>query len=357
MNYENLMNKCIQLARIGEGNVSPNPLVGCVVLDKNDNIISVGYHHKCGDNHAERDALLKISDNSADGGTLFVNLEPCSHFGKTPPCADLIIEKKIKKVVIGTRDVNPIVAGNGINKLKAAGIVVIEGVLEKKCKKLNEIFFKNMISKKTFVAIKSASTIDGKIATYSGSSKWITSQNAREEVLNIRNRYDAILTSSSTVIADNPTMLHKNKIILDRTLSTDFINSNIYKSGNILVYYNEYLSSSKVTEIKNSISENISLVPAPVASDKIDLNYMFKDLYNRGIKSVLTEAGGKLAGSVLPFADKIYQFIAPKIIGDNSARSSYDFRKLQDISEAANFIIDDVRFFPPDVLLTLYPKI
>lgn len=142
MNYENYMKKCIELAKNGEGQTSPNPMVGCVVLDKNENEISTGYHHKYGDNHAERDALLKLHKGEEKGGTLIVNLEPCSHHGKTPPCADLIIERGLKKVVIGMQDVNPIVAGNGINKLQKAGIEVISGIMEEECKKLNEIFIK-----------------------------------------------------------------------------------------------------------------------------------------------------------------------------------------------------------------------
>ncbi len=190
MQYEKYMKKCIQLAKQGEGNVSPNPLVGCVVLDKFGNEISTGYHARYGENHAERDALLKLKNGEENDGTLIVNLEPCSHFGKTPPCTNLIIERGIKKVVIGMRDVNPKV--DGITKLKAAGIEVIEGILENECKTLNEIFIKNQTQNKPFIAIKTATTLDGKIATSNGSSKWITSEKAREEVKKIRNRYDAI---------------------------------------------------------------------------------------------------------------------------------------------------------------------
>lgn len=214
MNYENYMKKCIELAKNGEGQTSPNPMVGCVVLDKNENEISTGYHHKYGDNHAERDALLKLHNGEEKGGTLIVNLEPCSHHGKTPPCADLIIERGLKKVVIGMQDVNPIVAGNGINKLQKAGIEVISGIMEEECKKLNEIFIKNMTQNKCFIAIKTATTLDGKIATSNGSSKWITSSAAREKVKEIRNCYDAIMTTSSTILADNPTMLHRKKLYL-----------------------------------------------------------------------------------------------------------------------------------------------
>ncbi len=345
MQYEVYMKKCIELARLGEGNTSPNPLVGCVVLNKNGKIISSGYHKKYGGNHAERDALLKLK-NGEEGGTLIVNLEPCSHFGKTPPCADLIIERKIKKVIIGMRDVNPIVSGNGIKKLKNAGIEVIEGVLEDECKKLNEIFIKNHTQKKTFIALKTATTLDGKIATSSGSSKWITSENARAEVKKIRKRYDAILTSSSTVIADNPTMEHKTKIILDRTLKTDFENSNIYKSGKIYVFYSSAQTPPKIG--------GITFIPAPEVNNKLDLEYIFNKLYDLKIMSVLVESGGKLNGEVLKYVDKIYHFIAPKITGDNTSRSCFNYRSISEISECENFKFEEIQIFQPDILLTYY---
>src|SRR5574344_750374 len=204
--YEKYMRKCFKLALKAEGKTSPNPLVGCVILDKNNTIISTGYHHKCGDVHAEVDALSKLTNDEITDSTLIVNLEPCSHYVKTPPCADLIIKKGIKKVIIAMQDPNPVVSGKGIEKLKNAGIEVITGILETEANKLNEVFIKNMTQNKCFIAIKSATTLDGKIATKTGDSKWITSDNARKEVQKIRNRYDAILTTSSTVQNDNPSL-------------------------------------------------------------------------------------------------------------------------------------------------------
>lgn len=334
------MEKCIELAKKAEGMTSPNPLVGCVVTDEFDNIISTGYHKKYGENHAERDALLKI--NKGEGDTLYVNLEPCSHYGKTPPCTDIIIEKGIKNVVIGMLDPNPKVSG--IQKLKDAGIDVTIGILEDECKKLNEVFIKNINEKKTFVAIKTASTLDGKIATASGSSKWITSEKAREHVKTIRNRYDAIMTSSTTVIADNPTMAHRKKIILDRELKTD-LNSKIYEQGEIYIF----------NEKTNDTKGNITFIKTPVTDGKISLEFVFDKLFELGIMSVLIESGGKLNGRALKYAHKIYHFIAPKITGDNSSRSCFDFRKINDISECINYKIDRVEIFEPDILLTCYP--
>lgn len=331
------MKKCIELAQ--NEKTSPNPMVGCVVLDKEGREISSGFHRKCGENHAERDALLKIKNGEDFGGTLIVNLEPCSHWGKTPPCTDLIIERGIKRVVFGMKDVNPKVSG--IEVLKKAGIEVIDGVLKEECERLNEVFIKNIKQKKTFVAIKTAVTLDGKIATAQGSSKWITSDAARNEVKNIRKRYDAILTSSSTVIIDNPSMEHDVKIVLDRELKADF-NSKIYKSGKVYVFC-----------AKNSDDERC--IKTPVKDGKLDLEFVFSKLYEMGIMSVLVESGGILNGSVLKFADKIYQFIAPKITGDNSCKSCYDFRKITDINESLKFEIASVENFSPDILLTCYP--
>lgn len=344
MQYEKLMQKCIELAKQGEGQTSPNPLVGCVILDRDGNEISTGYHHKYGENHAERDALLKLTNGEEKGGTLIVNLEPCSHYGKTPPCADLIIERGIKKVVIGMRDVNPIVAGNGIRKLKNAGIEVVENVLEDECKTLNEVFIKNMTKNKVFVALKTATTLDGKIATQNGSSKWITSDKAREEVKKIRNRYDAILTTSSTILADNPTMAHRKKIIFDRELKTN-LEAPIYKNGEI------YLFNATLDMFEGGIN----FIKTPVINEKLDIEFILKKAYDLGIKSILVESGGHLNGEILKYTDKIYHFIAPKITGDNSSLSCFDFRKINDINDSFNFQITQTEMFEPDILLTYYP--
>lgn len=344
MNYENYMKKCIELAKNGEGQTSPNPMVGCVVLDKNENEISTGYHHKYGDNHAERDALLKLHNGEEKGGTLIVNLEPCSHHGKTPPCADLIIERGLKKVVIGMQDVNPIVAGNGINKLQKAGIEVISGIMEEECKKLNEIFIKNMTQNKCFIAIKTATTLDGKIATSNGSSKWITSSAAREKVKEIRNCYDAIMTTSSTILADNPTMLHRKKIILDRRLKTN-LEAPIYKNGEIYLF----------NETLDMFEGGVNFIKTPVKTNKLDLEFVFERAYELGIKSILIESGGILNGSALKYTDKIYHFIAPKITGDNSSLSCFNFQKINDINNSLNFEIESIEHFEPDILLTYYP--
>lgn len=322
------MNKCIELARQAQGDTSPNPLVGCVILNNQGEIISTGYHRKYGENHAERDALLKL--DRADDCTLVVNLEPCSHFGKTPPCTDIIIEKGIKKVVYGMKDPNPVVSGNGLKKLRDAGVEVIGPVLEDECRKLNEIFIKNHTKKQTFVAIKTATTIDGKIATYTDDSKWITSDAARSEVRNLRKKYDAILTSSATILADNPTMEHKKKVILDRENKTS-LDANIYKQGEIYVFSKEN---------------------TPVKDNKLDVEFILNKLYELGIMSVFVEAGGGLNESFLPYCDKLYHFIAPKILGDNTGKSCFYGKSQDKISNCTNLRFESFSQFPPDILIT-----
>lgn len=326
---EKYMKMCLKLAKKGVGKVSPNPMVGCVVLDKTGKIISKGYHKKYGDNHAERDALLKLNKNEAKGGTLYVNLEPCSHYGKTPPCVDLIIEMGIKKVVIAMRDVNPKV--NGIEKLTQAGIEVKTGVLEEEATFLNRIFTKNMKDKKPYVVLKTATTMDGKIATKNGDSKWITSLKARTEVYKMRQEFDCILTSSNTVIADNPTMKHKFKCVLDKDSRTN-LDSNIYKQGKF------YIATKSNTPLKNG---------------QLDLESVLCELYNQGIRSIFVECGGTLAGALLKqgLVDEIYHFIAPKILNDNNGLSCFNGDDIDKIIEAKNLKIYETKYLSPDILI------
>lgn len=355
--YEKYMKKCIKLALKGEGKTSPNPLVGCVVLDKNGKEISTGFHSAYGELHAEAQALNKL-DKSAQGATLIVNLEPCVHFGKTPPCTDLIIKKGIKRLVIAMRDPNPIVSGKGVEKCKKAGIEVIENVLHDEAVKLNEVFIKNMTQKACFVAIKTATTLDGKIATKTGSSKWITSEKARDEVQKIRNRYDAILTTSSTIIKDNPSMNcnMKNgkktiKIIMDRDLKTDF-SSKIYNDSGEKTYIvvDKDIDEANLT----ALPKHLTVIKCPSYNYKLDLEYLLNKIFGLGIKSILIEAGGKLNGEVvsLGFADKIYQFIAPKILGDKQGINAFEGRDTEKISNTLNFKFEGIADFKPDILVT-----
>ena len=329
---EKYMTMCFDLAKQGKGNVLPNPMVGCVVLDKEGNIVSKGYHKKYGENHAERDALIKLQNNEAEGGTLYVNLEPCSHYGKTPPCVDLIIERKLKKVVIAMRDPNPKI--DGLSKLREAGIEVVEGVLENEAEFLNRVFIKNITQKLPYVVLKTATTMDGKIATKTGDSKWITSDEAREEVYRMREEFDCILTSSNTVIADNPTMSHKFKCVLDKDNRTSK-DAKIYQQGEIYV--------------ANGVN-------TPLEDGNLDLRAILEELYKKGGYTVFVECGGKLAGAFLRenLIDEIYQFIAPKIVNDNSAKSCFDGENVEKIADCRKFKIYDSRVIGDDLLVKYY---
>jgi len=327
---EKYIKECFKLAQKGKGKTMPNPMVGCVVLDKTGKCVSKGYHHKYGENHAERDALLKLKNNEAEGGTLYVNLEPCSHYGKTPPCVDLIIERKLKRVVFSMKDVNPEV--DGITKLKNAGIEVTTGVLEEEAKFLNRVFIKNMTTKLPYVVLKTATTIDGKISTKTGDSKWITSEESRKNVYKIRKEFDCILTSSNTVIADNPSMEHRFKCILDTNCRIPK-NLKIFKQGKI------YVATKNNTDVN--------------AEGKLNIKSVLSDLYKKGIYTVFVECGGTLAGAMLKdgLIDEIYQFIAPKILNDNSGKSCFDGDKTEKISTAKNLKIYNTKLIGNDLLI------
>ncbi len=334
MNYEFYMKKCIELAKLSEGKVSPNPLVGCVIVGDNGEIIAQGRHEKYAQAHAEQNAL-NLAGDKARGATLFVNLEPCNHWGKTPPCAKLIVEAGIKKVVIGTRDLNAKASG-GVETLKSAGIEVVEGVLEDDCKKLNEVFFYSLTHKKPFIAIKTATTLDGKIAAPDGSSKWITSDAARDRVQELRNRYDAILTTSKTVLFDNPSLTCRKaggrnpvRIVIDR-------HGELNKNFKVF--------NSDGTKVINHVGD-------------FDMEFCER-LYLQGIMSILVEAGGSFNASIIKagLVDKIYQFIAPKVLG-NAGKSWIDKALGENINDALNFKIQNVEFLPPDVMIELYPQL
>ena len=350
--YEKLMKKCLTLAKKGEGKTSPNPLVGCVVFDDDFNVVSTGFHEKYGGFHAERNALLK-SDVDFKGKNLIVNLEPCCHYGKTPPCTDIIIEKGIKKVIVGMKDVNPLVAGKGIKILRNSGIEVVEGVLEDECKRLNEIFIKNQLEQKPFILIKSAITLDGKIATKTNSSKWITGDKARKEVMHLRNLYDAILTSSNTVLEDNPSLTARIKggknpvrVILDRNLRTS-PSSKVYNNDKIKIF----LFTSKKDNGK--YPKNVCVKTISEEDNGLNLNEVVSILWSEGIKSILIEAGGKLNGAFLKqkLVDKFVLFIAPKILGDKDGKNFIEGFDVSDINNSKLLDIVSIKHYTPDIML------
>lgn len=373
---EKYIRECLEIAKLAEGQVSPNPLVGSIILDKFGEIAGRGFHAKCGESHAEICALSEAGEKAKDG-TLYVNLEPCSHFGKTPPCIDSVIKAGIKRLVIGMQDPNPLVSGKGIEKALKAGIEVKVGVLEKECKKFNEVFIKHITKKQPFIAIKSASTMDGRISTKTGSSKWITSESARFEVQKLRNKYDAILTGSGTVIKDNPklTCRLKDRIILPSCFNEEKCAVNVYGRNPIRIIIDSrletppesfvYDNTSRIIIVtSNDIKDNkeskypshVEFLETPLINGRIDLSYMAWELYNRGIYSILVEAGGSLNGSFIKenLVDKFYFFIAPKLLGDKLAYSFVEGFNLNDINETINFKFGKIKTLPPDIMIEGY---
>lgn len=357
--YKKLMRQCLNLAKKGEGKTSPNPMVGAIIFDDNFNIISKGYHQKYGKAHAEVNAVKK-AHRSLKGLSIAVNLEPCSHHGKTPPCADMLIKEGFKRVIIGMTDPNPMVSGKGIKKLKDAGIEVVTGILEEECKKLNEVFLKDHIDKKPFITIKTATTLDGKIACKTGSSKWITSEKSRNHVQKLRNQYDAILTSSNTIIIDNPSLTcrmengkNPSRIIIDSCLKTD-PNSNVYQNDKtpIFIVTDENISESK----QKSYPAHVKFIKCSLKNNKINLTEAVQKLYCQNIKSILIEAGGTLNYAFIneKLVDKLIQFIAPKIIGDKEAISFVQGFDISKIDKSQMLTRLSTKSFKPDIMMEAY---
>lgn len=336
---EKYIKKCFQLAKKGRNNVLPNPMVGSVIV-KDGRIISTGYHKKYGEFHAERNAVLN-SKEDLEGATLYVNLEPCSHFGKTPPCTDLIIEKKIKRVVFSSFDKNPKV--NGAKKLKEKGIEVTGGVLEDEGDELNKVFFKNVTEKIPYIALKTATTLDSKIATENYNSKWITGNNSRLEVMKLRSSYQSIMTGSNTVLCDNPKLTSRIKngvnpirIIMDR-------------NGKIPLDYNVFQDDgTRIIVIDNTGKKYPSHIEKIGFSN---MDELLKTLFNMGIYSVLIESGQGLNSAFLKekCVDEIYHFIAPKILG-----GGIDFTggfTPKSIDESIIAYDMKIKKFEPDIML------
>ena len=285
------MKIALDLAKLGKGKVNPNPLVGAVIV-KDKKIIAKGYHEKYGEDHAEVNAFKNAKENVA-GATMYVTLEPCSHYGKTPPCVDKIIDNKISRVVIGMMDPNKLVLGQGIKKLQDAGIEVEVGVLEEECKKLNEVFIKYIKNKKPFVVLKAAMSLDGKISTASGESKWITGNKSRSEVHKLRNDLSAIMVGVDTVIIDNPYLTcrivdgrNPIRIIIDSKLR-------IPKDSNVLENTNDIktiiATTEKAPKEKIDYLENLGVwvIKTKSKDEKVNLKELMIKLGELKIDSIL----------------------------------------------------------------------
>lgn len=333
---EMYMKRAIDIAKTAEGHTSPNPLVGCVIV-KDGRIISEACHEKYGEFHAERNALTRCGENT-DGAEVYVTLEPCCHFGKTPPCTDIIIEKGISKVYVGSLDSNPLVSGKGIEILRQNGIEVETGILEDECIKMNEIFFHFITEKTPFTAVKYAMTLDGKIASYTGDSKWITNEASRNHVHGLRRKYSGIMVGINTVLNDNPMLncridkgVDPVRIILDSTLKIP-MDSNIVKTSDSIrtivacSAMGEESNRDKNTERikkKEALKKQGIEIIETWGSHHVDLRQLVKKLGEMKIDSVLIEGGAAVNGAALEagIVNKIYAYIAPKIIMGAGASS------------------------------------
>ncbi|HCJ65756.1 MAG TPA: bifunctional diaminohydroxyphosphoribosylaminopyrimidine deaminase/5-amino-6-(5-phosphoribosylamino)uracil reductase RibD [Elusimicrobia bacterium] len=357
---------CLELAKKGIGKVNPNPMVGCVIV-KNNKIVGQGYHRYFGGPHAEIETLNKVSGQTK-GTTMYINLEPCVHWGKTPPCVPEIVKAGVKKVVIAMKDPNPLVKGKGIQQLKVKSVRCKVGILEKEAKELNRFYIKFITKKMPYVILKSAMTLDGKIATATGESKWITSSPARDYLHRLRSQVDAILVGKNTVIKDNPSLttygkgLNPLRVVIDPDLSIP-VNSKIFDSlAPTVVVTKNNVSTTKIgilekKKIKilflprtfaqddSANSKNGQVFPAsscakvrglPTKNGKIDFEQIMRELAKMNIASVLIEGGGETNAYALEddIVDEVIFFIAPKIIGGKDALTPVEGEGIQSLSQA-----------------------
>lgn len=345
---EKYMRLAMQLAGNAIGRTSPNPLVGAVIV-KDNRVVGCGWHRKAGTPHAEVHALNQAGE-LAQGADVYVTLEPCAHYGKTPPCAKALVEAKVKNVYGGLLDVNPKVAGKGFKILEDAGIHVEYGFLQDELRKQNEVFFKWIEHKKPFIVLKAAMTLDGKIATATGQSKWITNETSRAYGYKLRDIYDGIMVGINTVIEDNPMLTArvdggKNpiRIVVDSSLKID-INANVVqdKSAKTIVATTDKADKDKILKLQ---AQDVDVIVVDKdEKDKVDIEKLLDILGQQNICSILVEGGATLNGSFVAkkLVDKVYFFIAPKIIGGKEAKTPVAGTGILNLQEA--LALKDIQF-------------
>ena len=338
---EMYMDHALNLALKGQGMTTPNPMVGAVII-KNGRIIGEGYHAKAGERHAEVVAIENAIE-VVTGATLYVTLEPCSHYGKTPPCTELIIEKDIERVVIAVLDPNPMVAGRGVKRLRECGISVTVGVLEKQAQRLNEVFMKYIVTKRPFVVYKSSMSLDGKIATSTGESQWITCEESRKDSHSLRHIYTGIMVGIGTVLADDPLLNCRMdggkqpvRIVVDSSLR-------IPEESRLVQTADTYplivATTSKGNEAKKrrlrAYGANVWNMPSD-EQGRVDLPGLMKCLGENEVDSLIIEGGGTLAEQALNvgIVDKMIVYIAPQIIGGKDAKTPVEGKGIQCLSDA-----------------------
>lgn len=320
ISHKKYMEITLKVAEKSKGNVSPNPLVGCIIV-KRGRIVGKGYHKEYGGNHAEVNAL-KSAGKKATNATMYINLEPCSHWGKTPPCTEKIVESGVREVVIGVYDPNPLV--EGFRELKFRGVKTKIGILEKEAKKLNEVYIKYMKTKRPFVILKVAMSMDGKIATKTGDSKYITGLEARRYVHQLRAEVDAVLVGINTVLKDNPKLTPRlvkgkgkdpMKVVVDTELRMS-LKCNLMKHPSKLIIATTNKAPKK--KINKFYQKGIDVLVLNVKKGLVDLKDLMKQLGKKEIASVMIEGGSELNSSAIKdrIADKLLIFTAPKLVGN-----------------------------------------
>lgn len=354
------MAKAIQLAENGRYTTSPNPRVGCVIV-KHEICIGQGYHIQAGTPHAEVHALIAAGDN-ARGATAYVTLEPCSHTGRTPPCADALIKAGVARVVVGMTDPNPQVSGNGIERIKAAGIEVTQDVCHEQARALNPGFIKRMQKGLPWVRVKLGVSLDGKIALANGASKWITGPASRRDVQRLRAQSCAIITGSGTVTADNPSMLVRPEqaefdnypLCAIRQPLRVVIDSQERLTPNWLMFNDGHPVLLVNRHFRTGFSQDVEQCQLPIsAAGKIDLHLLLAELAERGINEVLVESGAGLAGAFMAngLVDELIVYQAPKLLGDKGV-SMLTLPDYTQVSEAPDLKLTDIRHIAEDIRLT-----
>jgi diaminohydroxyphosphoribosylaminopyrimidine deaminase/5-amino-6-(5-phosphoribosylamino)uracil reductase len=352
------MRRALELAEAGRYSTSPNPMVGCVIV-RDGRVIAEGFHQRAGLPHAEIEALSRSTEDPA-GATLYVNLEPCSHHGRTPPCADALVGAGIARVVVATGDPHPDVAGGGIARLRAAGIVVEVGLLGTEARRLNEKFLSSAATGRPFVLLKAAITLDGKLATESRSSRWITAAEARQRSLALREEYDAILVGAGTIAADDPELTRRLglstaispwiRVVVDATGRVPSDARVLRDGGRTLL----------VTSSPSRIAASPGLEIVPRAPERWDeaLEAALAELGARGCRSVIVEGGSGLHSTLIrrKLWNKMALFVAPKIIGGTTAPSLLGGVAVTDLADAWAIRFDSVEPVGPDLLITAYPE-
>lgn len=323
MSDERFMKRALALARRGEGQVSPNPMVGAVIV-KNGQIVAEGYHRRYGEAHAEINAMRSLK-TSPQGATLYVTLEPCHHHGKTPPCVESVIAAGFSRVVVGMEDPNPLVAGKSIEAMKRHGITTTVGVMEEACHDLNETFITYMETGIPFVTVKFAQTLDGRLATSTGHSQWISGEKARRLAHRLRSRHDAVLVGSGTVIQDDPDLTVRHvkgrnpiRIVIDPTLSTP-THAGILRNQEQARTWIVTRGDAPRDKQSRLLAMGIEILPFDAtADDMLDLRQVLTALGKRKISSILVEGGGGIITSILRerLANRLVAIIAPKILGN-----------------------------------------